>query len=248
MKELVNKIRRKWTKLRLRPIRVFCFHHVSEVRDPLVCQPDDWTQLDQFQRNIEKLQQRYTFISLTEAYDKLQHDIFRYRKYAVLTTDDGLASVLNIQPWLEERNIPLTLFVNTRYMKGDKLKPVHEKWLQELAPEVDSKTIAQKMYLTKEQIWSLNSPLVEIGLHGHNHLDVAQITETQFENDFHLCYGELHDHRRFVSAYAYPWGHATANSLTKLRQYDIIPVLVSGGENYKWNKYIDRECIDDKEL
>lgn len=28
--DLLRKIKRKWTKLRLQPIRVFCFHQVGE--------------------------------------------------------------------------------------------------------------------------------------------------------------------------------------------------------------------------
>ena len=109
----------KLEKLRLQPIRVFCFQHVSTVRDPSVCQEEDWTQLDQFKQNIEKLCTQYSFISLSEACKTLHNDWFRSHKYAVLTTDDGLTSVLNVIPWLEEKRVPLTLFVNTRYMDGD---------------------------------------------------------------------------------------------------------------------------------
>lgn len=235
-------------KLRLQPIHVFCFHHVSAERDPLVCLPDDWTQLDQFKRNIEKLQQQYTFIALTEAYNKLQHDVFRFRKYAVLTTDDGLTSVQNVQPWLEAQKIPLTLFVNTRYMEGNKLKLVHEKWVRKVDPKADVQLIAKKMYLTKEQIWHLESQYIEIGMHGHEHMNISQITESQFEEDISICMSKLCNHPRFVFAYAFPWGRATKDAMTYLQQNDIIPVVVHGGRNYKWIGAIDRECIDNKSL
>lgn len=244
MKELANKIWRRWVRLRLRPIRVFVFHHVSDERDPLVCQKEDWTQLDQFKRNIEKLRERYTFISLSEAYIKLTHDKFRLEHYAVLTTDDGLASVQNVMPWLEEKKIPLTLFVNTRYMEGDKIKPVHQKWLQTLAPDANEKEIAERMYLSKEQLWSFTSPYIEIGMHGHKHLNVQQISEAQFEADVNACREELCSHPRFIPEYAYPWGMATKESLIFLKNNRFIPVLVRGGKNYQWDGYIDRECID----
>ena len=231
-------------KLRLQPIRVFVFHHVSDLRDSLECQEDDWTQLDQFKQNIECLCKRYKFISLSYAIFKLQHDKIRRGKYAVLTTDDGLASVLNVIPWLEEKKIPLTLFVNTRYMEGDKLKPVHLKWLRELAPDVDEKEIAKRMYLSKEQIRKMNSPLIEIGLHGHEHLDAIQISESVFEKNVIQCKEILSEHPRYVSAYAYTWGRSTVESLKFLRNNKIIPLLVKGGKNYQWGGYIDRECID----
>ena len=160
LQELLHKVRHKLIKLRLQPIRVLVFHHVSEVRDALMCQEDDWTQLDQFKRNIEILSQSYTFISLSEAYEKLKHDRFRFRNYAVLTNDDGVASVLNILPWLEVKGIPLTLFINTRYMERDKLKPVHLNWLTKLAPDADTKAIAHKMYLSKKQIFELSSSYI----------------------------------------------------------------------------------------
>lgn len=244
MNELVNKIRRRWMKLRLQPIWVYCFHHVSDVRDPLVCQEEDWTQLDQFKRNIEKLQERYIFISLKEAYQKLSHDKLRLKHFAVLTTDDGLASVLNVIPWLEEKKIPLTLFVNTRYMEGDKIKPIHQKWLRELAPNADEKAIAKKMYLSKEQLFALDSPYIEIGMHGHRHLYVPAATEVQFEEELNMCMEGLKAHPRFIRAYAYPWGDETIESLQYMRENGIIPLVLNGGVNYTYQWYLDRECID----
>lgn len=240
------KIEKKLMKLRLQPIRVFVFHHVSDVRDKFVCQEEDWTQLEQFKRNIEALQVQYKFISLSEACHKLQHDKIRRNKYAVLTTDDGLASALNVMPWLEEKQISLTLFVNTRYMKRDKLKPVHQKWLHELDPDADEKEIAKRMYLSKEQILALNSPFIEIGMHGHEHPNVQQIKEEQFEADVNTCRAILCSHPRFIPMYAYPWGMATKESMDFLMNSDIVPVLVSGGKNYQWKGSINRDCIDNK--
>lgn len=248
LKKLLNKIRRKYIKLRFRPISVFVFHHVSKVRNPLICQPEDWTQLDQFMRNIERLSERYTFISLREACSKLQNDKFRLKDYAVLTTDDGLSSILNVIPWLEERKIPLTLFINSRYMQGNILKPVHLKWLLKQTPDADVPYIAQQMYLSKQQIWTLNSPYIEIGLHGHEHLNAKEISETAFEKEISLCAEVLHTHPRYLAAYAYPWGSATEQSLSYLLKNSIIPVLVDNQTNYKWSSCIHRECIDNKSV
>lgn len=248
MNELVNKIRRRWMKLRLQPIWVYCFHHVSDVRDPLVCQEEDWTQLDQFKRNIEKLQERFIFISLKEAYQKLSHDKLRLKHFAVLTTDDGLASVLNVIPWLEEKKIPLTLFVNTRYMEGDKIKPIHQKWLRELAPNADEKAIAKKMYLSKEQLFALDSPYIEIGMHGHRHMYVPAATEEQFEEELNICMDRLKAHPRFIRAYAYPWGDETVDSLRYMWKNGIVPVVLNGEGNYQYDGYIDRESIDNTVL
>ena len=246
--KIVNTIKRNCLRLRYKPIRVFVFHLVSEERDPLVCQEEDWTQLDQFKHNIEHLMEQYTFISLTEAYDKLQYDRYRLRKYAVLTTDDGLASVLNVVPWLEEKKIPLTLFINTRYMAGDKLKPVHLQWLKELAPDADVKAIAKRMYLSREQIFELNSPYIEIGLHGHEHLDAPEISEDEFKDNIEQCQQLLCDHPRYISAYAFPWGRTSVASMRYLKKFNILAVVVNGETNYVWRGHISRESIDNVKL
>lgn len=244
MKNIVDKIKNRIQKVRFQPIRVFVFHHVSAERDPLVCQEEDWTQLDQFKRNIEALRAQYTFILLSEAYNKLQHEKLRRGKYAVLTADDGLASVQNVIPWLEDRKIPLTLFINTRYMNGDKLKPVHQKWLHELKPDADEKKIAKRMYLSKEQVWALTSPYIEVGMHGHEHYPTGSITEEEFEKNVEICNEILSTHPNFIRAFAFPWGYATKAALTYLQNSQIIPVLAESGKNYQWKGYVDREGID----
>ena len=122
----IAKIRRKWTKLRLQPIRVVCFHQVSDEYNPLTMWECDWTQTELFKRNILNLKrQGVIFLSLSEAYDKLRHDWYRRKKYVALTADDGYKSILNILPWLEEQKIPITLFINTKYLDGKVSSFVH---------------------------------------------------------------------------------------------------------------------------
>ena len=78
---LLKKIRRRIVRLRLQPIRVFCFHQVSELYNPLTMWECDWTQIDLFKQNILNLKEQYTFISLTEAHEKIKHDCFRNRRF-----------------------------------------------------------------------------------------------------------------------------------------------------------------------
>ena len=231
-----------------RPIRIYVFHNVSDAHDELLCGIDDWTQTERFKQNIEKLSQQYTFISITEAYHKLRHDWFRFRKYAVLTTDDGLASVLNVLPWLEEKKIPLTLFINTRYWEQDKLKPIHLERLQKIAPNADIEKIAKELYLSKDQIWSLASSSIEIGLHGHEHLDAKTINEQEFETNIEQCIEQLVSHPRYVPFYAYPWGMGTSESKEYLLSKGIVPVMVDNDVNCVWTGSISRVCIDHKVL
>ena len=243
-----DRLKHKLLKLRYRPLRVFVFHHVSDVRDSLICEEGDWTQTEQFMHNIQSLQKKYKFISLSQAIAMLKNDKFRFTDYAVLTTDDGFASVSNLIPWLEEMHIPLTLFINSRYMKGDIIKPAHEKRLLNCINNVDIKSLAKRMYLNETQIWSFLSPNIEIGLHGHEHVDARTISEQSFEKDFLQCLEKLQSHPRYIPAYAYPWGRDTLSSITFLQENGIVPVLVDGGENCIWEGYISRDCIDNKKL
>ena len=119
LKELWKKIQRRLLKFRLQPIRVFCFHQVSETFDPNVyCKPD-WISMDFLKSFIKKLQNEgYEFISLEVAYNHIKNDKIRLKKYAVLTADDGLKCQLELLPWLEEHRVPITLFVNTETLDG----------------------------------------------------------------------------------------------------------------------------------
>ena len=105
-------------RLRLQPIRVFCFHQVSDEFEPNTMKPCDWMRTEAFKDTILKLRRDYAFISLQEATKHLKHDSFRRKRYAVLTADDGWASMKNILPWLAEQGIPLTLFLNPSYLDG----------------------------------------------------------------------------------------------------------------------------------
>ena len=133
LKELWKKIQRRLLKLRLKPIRVFCFHQVSDTFDESTMKECDWLQTDAFKRIINDMQQNgYEFISLPEAHEKIRNDRFRSMKYAVLTADDGWASMKNILPWLNEQQIPITLFLNPGYLDGKLFREIEtEKYLNE---------------------------------------------------------------------------------------------------------------------
>ena len=115
---IVRKIVRRLDKLLYCPIEVFVFHAVSDEFDENANKKVDWSSTTDFKNTITMLNSQYTFISLTDAYRRIKHDFFRRKKYAVLTCDDGYYSVLAILPFLEEKKIPITLFINPKYLDG----------------------------------------------------------------------------------------------------------------------------------
>lgn len=244
--EIKAKIRRKWTKLRLQPIRIFCFHHVSDDYNPLTMWECDWTQTDLFKRNIRNLkEQGYTFISLSDAQKKLKRDWFRHEKYAVLTVDDGFKSLLNILPWLKEQNIPITLFVNPKYIMEDRIGENMQNRLDQSQTKVSS----DEIYLKMNDIESMHSPLITFAYHGYEHLDEWDMNKETFTQNLTRCIETMQrDFPNVIPFYAHTYGHAKREYDTILHEHGLTPVYVSGNCNYNEASSIDRELISNERL
>lgn len=243
---LLQRIKRKWMKLRLQPIRVFCFHHVSERYDPMTMWECDWTQIGQFKQNILHYKSKgIEFISLPEAYEKLKHDRLRHKKYAVLTADDGYKSILNILPWLEEQKIPITLFVNTKYLDGKSWSAINEEQARRVKPDVDmEKEVCPNLYMSKEELkCAAAMPNVTIGMHGHEHLDATKQTQEEFKMNVEKCYAALDGLPHIIPYFAYTWGRHNAEMDEVLRDMRLVPVLTNGNLNYVGVGYVDREAM-----
>lgn len=247
--KLTKKLCPKVRNLFVKPIRVFCFHQVSEIYNPLTMWKCDWTQLDQFKENILRLNNKYVFISLQEACEKLKHKRFRFRKYAVLTADDGYKSILNVLPWLEEKKIPIALFINTKYLDKHSWCTINEEQAVRTKSDVDMLSeVCPDLFMSKEELFALDSHLISVGLHGHEHLDATKQSEDEFRENLEKCRSILSSHKGFVPFHAYTWGHHNAKTDRVVREMGFIPVLVNGMNNYNKTDYIDRICIDGKTI
>ena len=244
--ELLKRINRKWNKFYLQPIRVFCFHQVSDEYAPLTMWEEDWTQTELFKRNIRNLkEQGYTFISLSDAQKKLKRDWFRHEKYAVLTADDGFKSLLNILPWLKEQHIPITLFVNPRYIFEDRIGENMQNRLYQSQTKVSSSEI----YLKMSDILSIQSPSITFAYHGYEHLDEWDMNEETFTQNLTQCIEAMQ--RNFpnvIPFYAHTYGHAKREYDAILYKHGLTPVYVSGNSNYNDASHIDRELISNERL
>lgn len=211
----------------MQPIRVFCLHHVCEQFDAESMYLCDWMEFSDFKEKINALRSYgYRFISLTEAYNHLNNDRFRRKKYAVLTFDDGYKSLLDILPWLERQNIPVTLFINGKYLDGTSFREN-----------------PKEKYLTYNDLSALKNPLIEIGHHGWEHTDAAEMTMEELEESMQNNIEILSSHPRYVPFWAYTWGHHTDVSDCYLKRKNIIPLIINGGKNYNFKGYIDRELL-----
>lgn len=224
---IFTKIQCKLIKFRLQPIRVFCLHHVCEQFDADSMYPCDWMALGEFKQKINTLRDEgYQFISLKEAYKHLKNDYFRRKKYATLTFDDGYKSLFEILPWLEEQQIPCALFINGKYLDGKSYRET-----------------PKEQYLTYNELFALTSPLIEIGYHGWEHTDAEKMSEEEFEESLQKNTEILSSHSRYIPFWAYTWGHHNDASDCYLKQKNIIPLIITGGKNYKFKDHIDRELL-----
>lgn len=232
-------------KLRLQPIRVFCFHQISETYDSDVyCKPD-WIPLSFLKDYMKQLQSEgYVFITLAEAFQHIQNDLVRTRKYAVLTADDGLLCHLDLFPWLEEQCIPLTMFVNIKNLDGRTCGwPVMNYF--KIVNKHDEIRYASKLYCTTEQLFTLSSSIVSIGMHGVTHDPVTKLLDNEFAEQLKICQDTLSCHKAYIPYFAYPYGTHNPNTDKVLWGRNIVPVLADGGVNYNDSRYIHRESIDE---
>lgn len=227
VKDILLRISHKWAKLRLQPIRVFCMHHVCAEFDAESMNVGDWMQIDMFKNCIMAMQfNGVQFISLTEAYHHIVNDKFRHQRYAVLTFDDGYASLKEILPWLEEKHIPATIFINGKYLDG-----------------LSYRKNAKERYLTEKELYAITSPLIEIGSHGWEHVDARKFLVEEFEESVTRNDEILSSHPRYISFYAYAYGSRTSQEDRYLHSINFLPVLIDNQMNYNDNTFIHRELL-----
>lgn len=227
----LEKIKKKWMKLRLQPIRVFCLHHVCESFDAESMREGDWMALEDFKQKVLDMQHSgMEFISLSEAQRKCKMEYVRWKRYAVLTFDDGYASLKEVLPWLKGQGIPVTLFINPDYAAG---KAYRES--------------PKEQYLTPEDLAELD---VEIGMHGFQHLDVTKMSEDEFREFVEQSYQQssIINQQSFIPFWAYTWGRHNVMTDRVLRDKGIIPVYVDGMKNYNDATCIHRELLDNYKL
>lgn len=227
MRRLLDSIIRKIVRLRFYPIRIYCLHHVTTLFDENSMNELDWMPLGEFKNKIKSLQENNVkFISLKEAYNHLSNNIIRKKKFAVITFDDGYASLKDILPWLFENKIPVTLFVNAKYFDG-----------------VSYRNNSNERYLTKDEIFSLESNFLEIGSHGYDHTDASKMNEEEFRTNIKKNINIIKEHPNYIPFHAYTWGRYTLQTDILLNSLNITPVYVDGMKNYNDKNVIHRELL-----
>lgn len=225
-----RRLKHRLLKIRFQPIRVFCFHQVSEVFEPETMWKCDWTQIEQFKSDILTLKKKYTFISLTDVTEHLHYDCFRFKHYAALTADDGWLSVMRIIPWLAEQKVPITLFINPSYLDG-----VHyqKRKTEMFMTQEDVEACVRKYY-----------PLISIASHGWTHKSCLQMTDEEFDENVRNAEEVLTSMEGKTNYFAFPYGNMGLCQINNLKSVGLIPVFMDGCQNFNDESLIHRELLD----
>lgn len=240
---LLKKIQRFLLRTRLRPIHVYCFHQVGDVYDPTKSFECDWIEIKQFKHILDTLSRRFTFISLSEAYSHLSKDRIRLKNYAVLTCDDGYKSVLNVLPFIKEKGIPITLFVNANYLDGTHYIPELYYQAVSFSPNIEEQEFVNSLYLSLDELENMDPKWVSIGNHGWEHNVVSKLSPRDFEKQLDDSTSIIKRLSSFTPFYAYTYGrHSTVTDMI-LHDSGYIPVLMDGMVNINETKCIHRELL-----
>ena len=228
IKVLIDMFKRKMLHLRLQPIRVFCFHIVSDAFNKETMWDCDWMSTAGFKNWVSEILLDYKFIPLQDAYNHIKNDRFRLKKYAVLTFDDGHSSIKGVLPWLAKNKIPVTLFVNSGILSNacSREKPMS--------------------LLTVDELHFLESrygSILTIGNHGFSHESCNNIPFEVFKKDVFSSESFLSQFKLKIPFFAYPFGHYSEGMNVFLNSIDLVPVLCDGMKNYSDPKSIHREVV-----
>ena len=143
------------------PISILFYHRVANEY------PNEWSiSEDQFQIQIDWLQENFDLISLEEVQRRIRNG--NKRPAISITFDDGYSeNCSNALPMLIERNIPFTYFVTTYHTTHNKPFPHDVERNRPLAPN------------TIESLRSLANARVEIGGHSRTHLDLGKCNDPE---------------------------------------------------------------------
>ena len=230
-KNVYKKIKNSLFRLYMKPVHVLCFHHVTECFDEVSMKSCDWMPLNEFQSYIVDQEKRgVRFLSLDDAYNHIRNDVFRGVEYMAITFDDGYASLKEVIPWLMGKMIPVTLFINGKYLDG--------KSYRESSSELYLSTADLKAMKT------MYGGLINYQSHGWEHVDARFLTAEQFNETLNhniIFLSKLNNAP--VRFHAFTWGRYSKENIKILNSSNIIPVALDGQKNWKEYGYVHREMI-----
>ena len=113
------------------------------------------------------------------------------KKAVIITFDDVYVNQLDLAlPILEKYNIKASFFIPFKFVGKTNL------WDE-----------GEKTIMSVEQLKSLNSELIELGMHSYAHGNYKQMSINEIQTDFEQCKAFIADHKlEVINTLAYPYG------------------------------------------
>ena len=265
-----NYVRRIWPH-----VTILNMHQISSDFQRGIHLPYTWTSKKALEKALKNLKREFEFISLSEINSTL--DNRPTKNYAVVTFDDGDKGVLEAIPILEKLDIPCTLFINTAYLDDkagswidclayaqrhvvpkeilDSLNSLRKEIIpsnyqlhrKKVEDYFNSLPNRPTKYLTKDQLWQINSSLVTVGLHGHEHQRQSMMPMEWNKANLEKCFEILSKHPRFVPFYAIPFGKSEDWNMDVVRDASNLGLIIcthSGGVNFTKSPILKRIPFD----
>ena len=141
----------------------------------------------QFKYLSENNYQTYHFSEL----EGLKQSSSLPKKSVIITFDDVYVSQLKLAyPLLKKYNLKASFFIPFAYVGG-----------------LDDWNTAKEPIMSVNQLQSLDSRIVELGLHSFAHKNYTKLTPNEVQEDFNLCMDFVHKNQLNVqNILAYPYG------------------------------------------
>jgi peptidoglycan/xylan/chitin deacetylase (PgdA/CDA1 family) len=187
-------------------IPILCYHSVAAKRDPRFA---EWTvSPEDFAAQMSHLAENgYRALTVAELVDRA----FSRResidpKTVAITFDDGFADFyLEAWPVLRRHSYPATVYVATGFV-GET-----SRWL---APDGE----ADRPMLSWSQIEELGAAGIELGAHGHDHVQLDTVSAARADRDIRRSRDALEKVVGPVKSFAYPHGYYTGRVKRQVAQ------------------------------
>jgi len=170
-----------------RPRVQFLFiHHIFE------------DELHTFETLLKKLSEHHTFISHTEAVDRILSGTVD-KAYISWSSDDGFKNNLEAAKILNSFNAPACFFINP-----DSIGQEDEQWISKFCK--DRLNMPPVAFLNWKEVEQLQKWGHEIGSHTMNHRNISQMSLQEVEDDLNISKRHLEQYCGTTNHFAYPYG------------------------------------------
>jgi len=168
-----NKINRKG-------LTILTYHSISSE-----IEPDETVTPDEFERQLQYIEENYKVIPLEEAIGYLQTDIEKVSGSIVITFDDGYSdNYYNAYPLLKKHNFPATIFLISDFIKNNVSK-----------------------YLSPSQIHEMKNNNISFGSHTVSHQILTNLTREKIVREIRGSKDVLESQLgQRINFFAYPVG------------------------------------------